>query len=143
MSTLIDTLRNSRNLTLRERTRLLTEAAPRELADLVDERRLNWRETPLLLTLALSDHDDWELDDPGANELGAVLKMRTDDVLDQLAWLERKGLVEHDSDDDGTYWLITDRVEPLLDHGPNRELADGVVASLLLQGHRSAAPGDL
>lgn len=113
MSELITALRQG-SFTPRERTRVLTEAAPQELVDLIEERRLNWLETPLLLVLALADHDDWELEDPGANELGTVLKKRTDEILDQLRWLERKKLVESDEDDDGTFWLVTDRVRQLV-----------------------------
>jgi hypothetical protein len=117
MSDLITRLRADRSLTLRERTRAMRDEAPAELLELIDARRLNWREEPLLLALALSDDDDWEKGAPGANELGAVLKQRTDDLIPQLDWLRRKGLVEDNEDGDQIWWQPTQFVDDLL--GPS------------------------
>lgn len=114
MSDLITRLRDDRSLTLKERTRALREAAPIELIELIDARRLNWREEPLLLTLALSDDDDWAKGAAGANELGEVLKQRTEDLLPQLDWLRRKGLVEDNEDGDQIWWQPTQFVDDLL-----------------------------
>lgn len=115
MSTLISALRDDRGLPLRDRTRALMQAAPPELVDVVESKRLNWLETPLLLLIALSDDDDWELGLPGVNELGEVLKRRSSELEDQLGWLARKGLVEDIEDPDGYVgWQVTDAVELLL-----------------------------
>jgi len=116
MSELIAGLREDRNLSVRERTQVLTRAAPQALVDLIEERRLNWLEAPILLLLSLGDDDDWEFAAPGANELGQVLKRRTDEIVRQLEWLRRKGLVEDDEDEVGTWWQVTERVDLLL-HG--------------------------
>lgn len=119
MSELIQRLRDDRDMTLRERTKALTKAAPDALVDLIEERRLNWLETPLLLVLSLSDEDDWELGAAGVNELGKILKRRSSELEEQLEWLRRKGLVEDNEDDAGLVsWQVSERVDQLLAGSP-------------------------
>ena len=119
MSELIQRLRNDREMTLRERTKALTKAAPEALADLVEVRRLNWLEAPLLLALALSDEDDWELGAAGVNELGVLLKRRSSELEEQLEWLRRTGLVEDEEGDGGLVsWQVTEQVDQLLAASP-------------------------
>ncbi len=116
MSDVIDRLRNDRTLRLRDRTSELLAEAPQELVDLIEARRLNWLETPILLTLALADENDWAKGEAGVNELGEVLKRRSADLEDQLVWLRKKGLVEdgQDTGDGQVWWQITDEVDQLL-----------------------------
>lgn len=100
---LVQQLLDNRSLTLRDRTTLLAHSVPPELESLIEERRLNWLERPLVMLLAVAGAEPLSTVD-----LATALKRRTGEVEEQLEWLRRKQLIEDDEDgDDGTvYWQL-------------------------------------
>ena len=99
---LVQQLLDNRSLTLRDRTTLLAHSVPPELESLIEERRLNWLERPLVMLLAVAGAEPLSTVD-----LATALKRRTGEVEEQLEWLRRKQLIEDDEDGDGTvYWQL-------------------------------------
>ena len=99
---LVQQLLDNRSLTLRDRTTLLAHSVPPELESLIEERRLNWLERPLVMLLAVAGAEPLSTGD-----LATALKRRTGEVEEQLEWLRRKQLIEDDEDNDGTvYWQL-------------------------------------